>query len=86
MAWPYLPATDDVNETNDATGPLTPMMRILDTLKSYDPAAAIIASGGVTSSLILPGQANIIAGERAVVKNALKSGAHGEEVVDELFL
>jgi imidazolonepropionase-like amidohydrolase len=50
MTWPYLPSTDDANKTSDSTGPFPPMMRILDSLKAYDQATAIISPGGVTSS------------------------------------
>lgn len=45
MTWPNLPSTDDMNEMSDLTGPLTPMMRILGSLKAYDQATEIIASG-----------------------------------------
>lgn len=84
--WPSLASTDDANEVNDDTGPLTPMVRVLDSMKAYDPATTLIASGGVTSSLILPGSANIMGGEAYPVKNRLRSGANGEEVVEELLL
>lgn len=86
MSWPELPSTDDGNEMNDLTGPLTPFVRSIDGMKAYDVATIAIASGGVTSSLILPGSANIIGGEAFPVKNVLRSGADGEEVVDEMLL
>jgi hypothetical protein len=86
LPWPSLKNYQDVNEVNDATGPLTPMVRSLDGLKPYDIAATIIASGGVTTSLILPGSANIIGGEAYPVKNLLRGGEHGEEVVEDLLL
>ncbi|CRG89988.1 Multiple PDZ domain protein [Talaromyces islandicus] len=86
LPWPSLKNYQDVNEINDATGPLTPMVRSLDGLKPYDIAATIIASGGVTTSLILPGSANIMGGEAYPVKNFLRGGEHGEEVVEELLL
>ena len=86
MPWPDLPSTDDGNEENDLTGPLTPFVRSLDGMKPYDFATTAIASGGVTSSLILPGSANIIGGEAFPVKNVLGSGADGEEVVEEMLL
>lgn len=85
-AWPDLKGYQDINEVNDATGPLTPFVRALDSIKPYDVAATIIASGGVTSSLILPGSANIIGGEAVIVKNLLRSGENGEETVEELLL
>ncbi|KAK2031860.1 hypothetical protein LX32DRAFT_712463 [Colletotrichum zoysiae] len=84
--WPALPITGDENEVNKAYGPLTPFMRILDTLKAYDGAARVIMSGGITTSLILPGSANIMGGEATVVKNALKAGELGEYVAEELLL
>ena len=54
-SWPALPITEDGNEVHPDTGPLSPQVRILDSLAAYDVAAALIASGGVTSSLVIPG-------------------------------
>ncbi len=85
MSWPLLDSTDDTNEIHPDTGPLTPQVRIIDSLKAYDIATTIIASGGVTTSLILPGSANIMGGEAVLVKNALRSGENGEEVVEEIL-
>lgn len=79
LTWPSLRTTRDENEMS--MGPLTPQLRILDSLKVYDIATAIIASGGVTTSLILPGSANIMGGEAVVVKNAFKPGENKEFVV-----
>jgi imidazolonepropionase-like amidohydrolase len=86
IAWPMLSATDDSNEVSDDFGPLTPFVRSIDSMKAYDEATTIIASGGVTSSLILPGSANIMGGEAYLVKNLLRSGPEGEEVVEEILL
>ncbi|KAF8851484.1 hypothetical protein BDZ45DRAFT_808264 [Acephala macrosclerotiorum] len=86
FTWPLLSSTDDTNEVHDRTEPITSQVRILDSLKAYDPATTIIASGGVTTSLILPGSANIMGGEAVVVKNMLNSGADSEIVVEELLL
>lgn len=84
--WPLLPATDDGNEMHPDFGPLTPFVKAIDSMKPYDVATQRIASGGVTSSLIIPGSANIMGGEGAVVKNAVKSGPNGEFVVEEMLL
>ncbi|KIW03433.1 uncharacterized protein PV09_05203 [Verruconis gallopava] len=89
--WPALSATEDTNEMNDksvttATGPLTPFVRSLDSIKPYDIATDIIRSGGITSSLILPGSANIMGGEAYAVKNVLRAGKDGEENVEEMLL
>lgn len=85
-AWPHIRPSDDTNEMNPATGPLTPFVRALDSMKTSDLATAIIASGGITSSLILPGSANVMGGEGFLVKNAPLSGPNGEEVVEEILL
>jgi hypothetical protein len=84
LSWPLISATDDTNEVS--IGPLTPQVRVIDSLKAYDIATTIIASGGITTSLILPGSANIMGGEAVVVKNALKTGENGEPVVEEILL
>lgn len=86
MSWPVLPSTDDSNEMYGDMGPLTPFLRALDSMKAYDVATARIASGGVTSSLIIPGSANIVGGEGTVVKNAIRPGSNGEYVVEEMLL
>lgn len=86
MAWPLQSATDDTNEVNDIFGALTPQVRIIDSLKAYDPATGIIASGGVTTSLILPGSANIMGGEAVLVKNVMRSGENAEIVVEDVLL
>lgn len=84
--WPLLTATDDGNEMHPDFGPLTPFVNAIDSMKAYDVATKRIASGGVTSSLIIPGSANIMGGEGAVVKNAVKAGPNGEFVVEEMLL
>ena len=82
--WPPLRATEGANEVG--FGAITPFVRALDSIKPYDPATTIIASGGVTSSLVLPGSANIMGGEGFMVKNLLRSGPNAEEVVEDLLL
>jgi hypothetical protein len=86
-SWPGSSVADDANEVNIAGfGPLTPFVRALDSIKPYDIATRIIASGGITSSLILPGSANIMGGEGFMVKNFINGGEHSEEVVEDLLL
>lgn len=85
-AWPLLPATDDGNEMHPDFGPLTPFVKAIDSMKPYDAATRRIASGGVTSSLIIPGSANLIGGEGTVVKNAVTPGPNGELVIEEMLL
>ncbi|KAL3478475.1 hypothetical protein BJX99DRAFT_269153 [Aspergillus californicus] len=82
---PQLPATSDVNE-RPLLGPTTPFVRAIDGFTPSDPAIRLIASGGVTSSLVLPGSANIIGGEAYPVKNLPYPGADREPVIEELLL
>lgn len=84
--WPAVSEIADGNEMFGGWGPLTPFVRALDSMKAYDVATRLVASGGVTSSLIIPGSANIMGGEGAVVKNAWRSGPNAEFVVEEMLL
>ncbi|TVY81685.1 hypothetical protein LSUE1_G002182 [Lachnellula suecica] len=86
IPWPALKATRDENEMHPDTGPMTPQLRIVDSIKGYDLATEVIASGGVTTSLILPGSANIMGGEGMLVKNILKPGENSEFVVEDMLL
>jgi imidazolonepropionase-like amidohydrolase len=86
IPWPIFQMTGDAAEVSPQTLAVTSMVRIIDGLKAYDLAAKIIASGGVTSSLIIPGSSNLIGGEGTVVKNALYSGPNAEPVVEDMLL
>jgi hypothetical protein len=79
-------AADAILEMHALFGPLTPFLRITESLKADDSATRIIASGGITSSLIIPGSANTMGGEGTVVKNIMKPGVHGENVAEEMLL
>ncbi|RAL65034.1 hypothetical protein DID88_001142 [Monilinia fructigena] len=68
-SWPQLSITSDENEYY--LGPITPFVRALDQLKTDDKATAIIASGGVTTSLLLPGSGNII-GDMNILEGAMR--------------
>ncbi|PYH40850.1 amidohydrolase [Aspergillus saccharolyticus JOP 1030-1] len=85
LSFPQLPATKDVNES-PLLGPLTSFVRGVDGFNPDDPAIRIIASGGVTSSLIPPGSANVIGGEAYLVKNLPRPGPDSEPVIEELLL
>jgi imidazolonepropionase-like amidohydrolase len=62
---PQLWASEDVTETS---APVTSWARAIDGYKSNDLAIDLIASGGVTTSLVLTGAQNIISGEGYVFK------------------
>ena len=65
FAWPSLDALRDGNEQSN---PLTPFVRALDGFYPDDKGIRIVASGGVTTSLVLPGSANLMGGEAYAFK------------------
>ncbi|KAJ3180590.1 hypothetical protein HDU85_003994 [Gaertneriomyces sp. JEL0708] len=66
-SWPALRATDDTNEMTES--PTLPQLRSLDGFNPHDPAIQTINSGGVTTSLILPGSGNLMGGEAYAIKH-----------------
>ncbi|EPQ56066.1 hypothetical protein GLOTRDRAFT_15437, partial [Gloeophyllum trabeum ATCC 11539] len=53
---------------NSFHGPILPWLRSLDGLNTHDDVYRLAVSGGVTTSLILPGSANAIGGQAFVIK------------------
>ncbi|KAJ6785803.1 hypothetical protein PWT90_06936 [Aphanocladium album] len=86
LPWPGTEMSGDGAEVHPDTKAVTGQMRIVDALKAYDEGTTLIASGGITTSLIIPGSSNLIGGEGAPVKNALYSGANAEPLVEEVLL
>jgi imidazolonepropionase-like amidohydrolase len=66
---------------NEATNPVTPQVRTIDAIDPNDPAIPLILSGGVTTSLILPGSANLIGGEATQVK--MRGGSVANMTIDD---
>jgi len=64
-AWPNAEAHDDGNE---ATSPITARVWAGDSVWVGDPAFAMARAGGVTTVMVLPGSANLVGGEAAVLK------------------
>ncbi|KAI0643981.1 carbohydrate esterase family 9 protein [Trametes meyenii] len=62
---PVLAGAFDVNSRK---GPVLPWLRALDGLNTHDDAYRLSISGGVTTSLILPGSANAIGGQGVIIK------------------
>ncbi|KAI1123123.1 amidohydrolase [Nemania abortiva] len=65
---PELVGNEDTNELSDN---ITPYVRSIDGLDPNDHQIEVIKSGGVTTSLILPGSGNNIGGEAFVIKHAI---------------
>ncbi|KAI7851769.1 hypothetical protein BDC45DRAFT_571641 [Circinella umbellata] len=62
---PGLQATADVDELSDSA---TPYVRVIDAINPIDPGIKLVSSGGVTTTLVLPGSDNLMGGEAAVIK------------------
>ncbi|ORY37667.1 hypothetical protein BCR33DRAFT_721390 [Rhizoclosmatium globosum] len=58
---------EDGNEM--AGGPTNPYLRAQDAINPLDKAIELIASGGVTTSLIIPGSGTLMGGEGLAIKN-----------------
>jgi imidazolonepropionase-like amidohydrolase len=74
---------DDTNELSDN---ITPYIRSLDAFNPLAPEIQWIKSGGVTTSLILPGSGNNMGGEAYVLKLAAGNSSGRPEVSQEDML
>src|SRR5882672_119133 len=72
----HIALDDDVNE---ATSPITPHMMMKDAFDYQDKAIYRALAGGVTTSLLLHGSANMIGGQAIVIKH--KYGLSREELL-----
>lgn len=70
---------ESFTDGNEMTSPVTPQLRIIDSLTPRDTAFYDAVSGGVTCVQTLPGSANIIGGQGAVIKT------HGS-IIDEMVI
>lgn len=67
----HIALDDDVNE---ATSPVTPQMMMMDAFDYQDKAIYRGLAGGVTTSLLLHGSANMIGGQAVVIKHKYGAG------------
>lgn len=67
------------NDTNEATEPITPQLRAIDGINPQDAAFEDAARGGITTTLVSPGSANVVGGQCAVIKT------HGRSI-DEMVI
>ncbi len=66
-----LPGLSGDEDSNEMSDDITPWARSLDAIHPDDVQIQVIKSGGVTTSLILPGSGNNIGGEAYVIKHAV---------------
>ncbi|MFN7973717.1 MAG: amidohydrolase [Acidobacteriota bacterium] len=70
--WPGVEANSDGNE---ATDPVTPQVRAIDSFWHEDPGIDRARAGGITVIQVFPGSANLIGGQSAVFKLRLHQSA-----------
>ncbi|KAF4823414.1 hypothetical protein CGCSCA5_v001986 [Colletotrichum siamense] len=80
---PTIHGNEDVSELSKD---ITPYVRIIDGIQPTDHQLQVIKSGGVTTSLILPGSSNNIGGEAFPIKHAVgqQDGRNETSVIDML--
>ena len=66
-----LPSLDGNSDGNEMSANISPFVRSIDGIKVNDHQIQVIKSGGVTTSLILPGSGNNMGGEAYVIKHAV---------------
>ncbi|KAI0439479.1 hypothetical protein F4803DRAFT_44503 [Xylaria telfairii] len=66
-----LPGLVGNDDTNELSSDITPYVRSIDGVDPNDFQLEVIKSGGVTTSLVLPGSGNNIGGEAFVIKHAI---------------
>jgi len=66
-----LPTIHSNDDTSELSSDITPYVRAIDGFQPTDRQIQVIKSGGVTTSLVLPGSSNNIGGEAYVVKHAV---------------
>ena len=81
-----LPDLRGSSDGNELSNDITPYVRSIDGLDPLDPQLQVIKSGGVTTSLILPGSGNNMGGEAYVVKHAVGKANGRPEISAEDML
>lgn len=59
----------EMRDYNEMTSPCTPYVRAIDAIHPNDPALIDAMEGGVSTLQLLPGSANVIGGQGAIVKS-----------------
>ena len=81
-----LPDLRGNDDTSELSADITPYVRSFDGIQPNDWQIQVIKSGGVTTSLVLPGSANNIGGEAFVIKHAVgPAGGRNETSITDLL-
>ncbi|CAI4219090.1 unnamed protein product [Parascedosporium putredinis] len=81
-----LPSIRGNEDTNEMSDDITPYVRSWDAIQPLDHQIQVIKSGGVTTSLVLPGSGNNIGGEAFLIKHAVgKQDGRSELSIEDMF-
>lgn len=64
----YEESVGSMQDGNEMTDPVTPDVRVIDAFNPYDVAIKRALDGGFTTVMLVPGSANVIGGQGAIVK------------------
>lgn len=78
-----LPSLDGNSDGNEMSDNITPWARAIDAFYPFDTQIRVIKSGGVTTSLVLPGSGNNIGGEAYLIKHAVGKADGRNEISAE---
>lgn len=81
-----LPSLRGNEDDNELSNDITPYVRSLDGINPLDHQLQVIKSGGVTTSLILPGSGNNMGGEAYIIKHAMGKADGRPEISAEDML
>ena len=73
-------------DENELSADITPFVHIIDGFNPLDRQIQVIKSGGVTTSLVLPGSGNNMGGEAMVIKHAVGKEDGRSEIAPEDML
>lgn len=81
-----LPQLVGNEDTNEMSSDITPYVRSIDGINPLDHQIQVIKSGGVTTSLVLPGSGNNIGGEAYAIKHAVgKADGRNETSANDML-
>lgn len=81
-----LPTLDGNSDGNEMSDDITPWARSIDAIYPFDTQIQVIKSGGVTTSLVLPGSGNNIGGEAYIIKHTVGKPDGRKEISAEDML
>ncbi|KAK4166878.1 hypothetical protein QBC43DRAFT_376846 [Cladorrhinum sp. PSN259] len=81
-----LPGLTGNEDDNEMSSDITPYVRAIDGIQPGDPQIQVIKSGGVTTSLVLPGSGNNMGGEAYAIKHAVgKTDGRNETSIADML-